>query len=1749
MTITSQWNEEEVNVPGDLQDQAVRLMQFLSRLQELKETPIRTVESYKDKNGSVRWIADIPQHPAITRRQSIEPGQKFLTVTRMQDLTPPEVPEELTNLISGTVDDPRSKPKLVVPGEEAGGEDAELPELYEETFLDWFQAWEVWAEQRVQDDKAQSFYNRLFELRQEMEKQSEQLELILGFGLLTWTPHDHDPVQRHLYTVPVVIDLDGKSGALSVTLAEGAFELRTELDMLSPSVFGSKELPEEIRAAAESLDPLIINAESIASIGRPAVHALASDGQYSEAMNAPGQSSSPNLSYAPALILRPRSSKGLSQIYAGIAEEILETGRIPAGLKPLIDPNLEPPVQTESKPGALVTIGEDIFSPLPLNDAQKKIIEKVDTTAQTLVQGPPGTGKTHTAAALLTHLLAQGKRVLVTAKTDRALYEVRDKLPEPIKPLAVSVIGTGRNDMAELTGSIDTIARTADEFDNAKNKKAIAAALEKIDQLKKQRQNLIQDVVDLRSVESETQEIAGYSGSEAELIRIFRAESEQYGWVNEYVDPGERLPQDFTVEKAMQWLSWQRDIELKQDAAVALEDDPVTLGLPDPPAIRKAIGEANRIADGMKVETSSTVIALSESFISLTDAERDDLKGSISAVKQHRQGVIDSSPTWVRQLLEEMGLGGVDGWAERLGRLSNTLDELQERVEGLGQLPPIQAEGEPSAFLGQADTVLKHVEKTGPLKVKPSGEIKMGILTPSAVKACKPFLESVRAGGRPVSTADDVRAFIENTTIGLEIKKWEDEWAAALPAGVDSSLEGRLGRLHGLLKRLRAILNVAQMDNDLHQKIVGLQVPTVQWGDSHGSDGYIAALELAGQKNELAEARQLMEETLTRLAEVEHRFPEAYWIPELTRALQTDDAARYENAYQEGLRLSESFRRISEMTTLSESLRLTSPRLVKEIELDPEKPIWEERLAMLEAALAWQNVGMRVGEFKNTNINAIQQRITQIEQRIRNVSGELAALRAWGAAVGPGRLSTASRASLTNYVQKVRKLGKGTGKYAPRRQAAVQRALDECRTAVPVWIMPISSIVDQLNVKENLFDVVLVDEASQAGMEASFLQYLAPKIVVIGDDKQVSPAAVGIDQQQIIDLERQYLEGIKFADSWADPTNSFFDDASLRFGGKITLTEHRRCVPEIINFSNRIAYEPENIRLEPVRQVGVDRLAPFKIVHTRHGYQQGAGSPRPNPVEADALVEQLKRCLKDPAYDGLTFGVISLLGSAQAKLIQGKLLEAVDAVEAEKRQLMVGIAADFQGAERDVIFLSMVSAYDPDKRTASLTRDIYIQRFNVAVSRAKDQVWLFHSIGLDQLTNKEDMRFQLLDYAYGIVRQGRLLPGVPSIVSDTERVEPFDSLFEQRVFNQIASRGFAVVPQEKALGYSIDLVVHGEHGKIAVECDGDHWHGPVQYERDLARQRDLERCGWEFFRVRETEYYMDPFSSLEGLWKLLEKRKITPSDWVNGEMDSGENIIILDGSEEASVTPAGGSVQVEVVPPTVPALKEASAVAASIGEESVEPVSPTEPLPVVGHQVYQEEDHSETLEIWGSDSAPEDGEEAEQTIEIPVYEYEQFAGRTVPAKEASSKQIREGLLQILEVEGPMLGGSLLQTYHRASGGARVSRETKTLVNRAISNARQQGLVIEENPFKILGQKDRTYRLSHQSSADIRELGPRGLDQVPPLELLALMEQVVDIDFSDEEMMRAVLEFHGLTKLTANVRKTLEPIVTLYRSRH
>ncbi|MGO1245797.1 MAG: DUF559 domain-containing protein, partial [Sphingobacterium sp.] len=178
------------------------------------------------------------------------------------------------------------------------------------------------------------------------------------------------------------------------------------------------------------------------------------------------------------------------------------------------------------------------------------------------------------------------------------------------------------------------------------------------------------------------------------------------------------------------------------------------------------------------------------------------------------------------------------------------------------------------------------------------------------------------------------------------------------------------------------------------------------------------------------------------------------------------------------------------------------------------------------------------------------------------------------------------------------------------------------------------------------------------------------------------------------------------------------------------------------------------------------------------------------------------------------------------------------------------------------------------------------RRFNVAVSRAKEQIYLFHSVQLEDLSNTNDLRYKLLDH-FKNYNSYQPIFKTPIERRIGTQPEPFDSWFEVDVYNDIIRKQLSVIPQyEVAKGqYKIDMVALLPDGtKIAIECDGDKWHGPEQHQNDIMRQKVLERCGWQFFRVRGYEYYTNRKKALEPLWNMIpvfEEQEKTPITELN----------------------------------------------------------------------------------------------------------------------------------------------------------------------------------------------------------------------------------------------------------------------------
>jgi very-short-patch-repair endonuclease/transcription elongation GreA/GreB family factor len=226
--------------------------------------------------------------------------------------------------------------------------------------------------------------------------------------------------------------------------------------------------------------------------------------------------------------------------------------------------------------------------------------------------------------------------------------------------------------------------------------------------------------------------------------------------------------------------------------------------------------------------------------------------------------------------------------------------------------------------------------------------------------------------------------------------------------------------------------------------------------------------------------------------------------------------------------------------------------------------------------------------------------------------------------------------------------------------------------------------------------------------------------------------------------------------------------------------------------------------------------------------------------------------------------VISLVGAEQAEHIRSRLSETIGEEIMQRHSILCGDSATFQGSERDIVFLSMVA--DSANKTA-LTMLRYEQRFNVAVSRARDRVVLVRSVRREEL-NPSDLKARLIAHFEN---------PMPELKEVEDALAVCESDFERDLMQRLLERGYHVRGQVGSIGYRIDMVVEGAgQRRLAVECDGDRFHGPEQWRQDMRRQRVLERVGWRFWRCFASSFYRDPDGALNDLLETLTQKGIEP---------------------------------------------------------------------------------------------------------------------------------------------------------------------------------------------------------------------------------------------------------------------------------
>lgn len=233
----------------------------------------------------------------------------------------------------------------------------------------------------------------------------------------------------------------------------------------------------------------------------------------------------------------------------------------------------------------------------------------------------------------------------------------------------------------------------------------------------------------------------------------------------------------------------------------------------------------------------------------------------------------------------------------------------------------------------------------------------------------------------------------------------------------------------------------------------------------------------------------------------------------------------------------------------------------------------------IEDAWKWKQLSGRIDEITKEPFEQLQADSLRLSKEYRSITAEYAEKCGWYHLLRRTEADIDMKQALQGWKQTVKRIGKGTGKTAPALKAKARELMSKCQVAVPCWIMPISRALESLNPKENQFDIVIIDEASQSDVSSLAILYMGKKLIIVGDDKQVSPMAVGTDTDKMSALEQMYLHDKIPNSHLYNAKTSIYDIAATTFQ-PLMLREHFRCVPEIIGFSNMLSYD---YKIKPLR--------------------------------------------------------------------------------------------------------------------------------------------------------------------------------------------------------------------------------------------------------------------------------------------------------------------------------------------------------------------------------------------------------------------------------------------------------------------------------------------------------------------------------------------------------------------------------------
>jgi very-short-patch-repair endonuclease len=1107
-----------------------------------------------------------------------------------------------------------------------------------------------------------------------------------------------------------------------------------------------------------------------------------------------------------------------------------------------------------------------VFFPLPFNKEQKQIYENYLKNRLTVVTGPPGTGKSHTIVNILCSLLAQGKRVLVTAQTDKALESLLNKIPETFDDLIFTKIELeNRKENGDvrfsLEGSIEKISRIlTDNFHNNIDSKII-----ELDNLKSKYVKLKTKIIETLEKEFKEYRINdSFNNLKAfEIIeKIESKELEEWEWIQDQLNYNELSNIDSLIEKINEYKEISKVFVKKNDSLdVDILKDLNKVKYFDFKKYLKIQSDISRILYDNRISEG-----LKNKFLDLK------LKKIIEiACGYSNKDIVLKNITEIEQLLTKINISPLkDNYI-----INKTFSDLSNN--GIKYLNDIES------YL----SFLKKDKVSFFTKLTSASFDKVSYLeqfTVNGVKCNNSYeIEKLRLSVKKIIEISNSFSLLKQKGYNIIV---DDISNLAEKISILNEYRGKV------LLNKEIVLKI-QYDSDFINfseiyKIDLFDIDNISRKAISIQNDFEELIVLDNlQKNQISILNNI--ENIIELTSLKIIFEKYFPIHEI------DTIHEYENF---SYKLNEIIKQIEIEETffkLKSELSALIPKTIHSITNVPSQFITKENFEYASANqfLMTQDI---------ISFQKCKEELTSITDKIYKIKCDI--LFDLAKSNFRNNFNLEEINSFINLLKEYKitldKSKQGLKDKVKFQILARQNSI-EISKKLSCWVMKFNDVLNSVGNEPEIFDCIIVDEASQLDFNSLILGYYSKNMIIVGDDKQTSPTALGgAESNRFNSLKEDYLDYLGDEKILIRSDLSLFSLAGMVAGtANVELREHFRCVPEIIEFSKREFY---NNTLRPLKQINSYRLNPKETFFVNDSYLENQIVHR----EVEEIKKYLQKILNEKQYEKKTIGVVSLgLAKHTEKLkdIKEDLISEFGKDKIDKYKLIIEDSPKFQGDERDVMIVSLGVAIDiqllqinQDARPRAIISDQdEFKKINVALSRAKEQMVLFHSVKSDHL-KPNDFRNRILSFF-----QEEIMPFQELILPDVGNISrtyynfpktdnfPIDSWFEYDIARALYKNGYKYIQsqyqvkedefyfnprtqRQSRVHFKLDLVVHNNGRMIAIECDGDPFHSlPEDVAYDIERQEFLERVGWKIYRVLYSAFKRSPQDEIQKIIDFIEE--------------------------------------------------------------------------------------------------------------------------------------------------------------------------------------------------------------------------------------------------------------------------------------